>query len=56
MRRFLTELRSYARSFFTNWRAYDAPLATKLWLTLRNRTRGIVTLRGCCGHLGQPGC
>ena len=56
MRAFFLELRRYVGSFFTNWREYDAPLPTKLWLTLRNRTRSILTLQGCCGHLGQPGC
>jgi hypothetical protein len=56
MRRFLHEFLAYVGRFFSNWREYDAPLSTKLWLTLRNRTRSIVTLNGCCGHLGQPGC
>jgi len=56
MRRFLRELGVYVGAFFTNWRTYEAPLPTKLWLTLRNRTHSIVTLKGCCGHLGQPGC
>jgi hypothetical protein len=56
MRRALRELRGYAARFFTNWRTSDAPASTKLWLTLRNRTRALVTLRGCCGHLGEPGC
>ena len=56
MRRFFRGLRRYAGWFFTNWREYDAPLPTKLWLTLANRTRSIVTLKGCCGHLGEPGC
>ncbi len=48
------ELRARARDFFTNWRSSDAPLPTKLALTLRNRARA--ALRGCCGHPGQPGC
>lgn len=56
MRRFLRELRRYAGQFFTNWREYDAPLPTKLWLAVRNRTKAFVLLRGCCGHLGEPGC
>jgi hypothetical protein len=25
-------------------------------LTLRNRWRAIVMLKGCCGNPGQPGC
>lgn len=48
------ELRARARDFFTNWRAYDAPFATKLALTVRNRARAMT--KGCCGHPGQPGC
>ncbi len=50
----LAELARRARWFFTNWRESEAPLATKLRLTLRNRA---VALRhGCCGHHGEPGC
>lgn len=56
MRRLLGELRARTRSFFSNWKTYEAPIATKLWLTLRNRVRTVVTLKGCCGHAGQPGC
>ena len=56
MRRLLSELRRYVGWFFTNWREYDAPVHRKLWLTVRNRTHAIVLLRGCCGHLGEPGC
>jgi hypothetical protein len=44
------------RSFFTNWHEYDAPVSTKLWLTLRNRALSSGRLRICCGHPGQPGC
>ncbi|HEX5950310.1 MAG TPA: hypothetical protein VFZ96_04865 [Actinomycetota bacterium] len=43
-------------SFFTNWREYDGPFGRKLGLTLRNRTRAILLLKGCCGHPGEPGC
>lgn len=56
MSRFLAQLREHARAFFTNWRTYEGPFLAKLWLTLRNRTVGVVTLAGCCGHHGQPGC
>jgi len=48
--------RYHVRSFFTNWREYEAPFWTKVGLTLRNRWRSIVLLKGCCGHAGQPGC
>jgi hypothetical protein len=44
------------RGFFTNWREYDGPFGRKLGLTLRNRTRAILLLKGCCGHPGEPGC
>ena len=53
---FWVQLRSYGRAFFTNWSAYDAPFLTKVGLTLKNRTRAAVTLKGCCGNHGQPGC
>jgi hypothetical protein len=46
----------HVRWFFTNWREYDGPTSRKLWLTLKNRTRGIVSLKACCGHPGDPGC
>lgn len=54
MGRFGDELQARARAFFTNWREYRGPFPTKVALTLRNRARA--TLRGCCGHPGQPGC
>jgi hypothetical protein len=53
---FFAQLRSYGRVFFTNWTSYDAGFLTKVGLTLRNRTRAVVTLKGCCGNHGQPGC
>ena len=49
-------VRYHVRSFFTNWREYDASVWTKIRLTFRNRWRAIVLLEGCCGHPGQPGC
>jgi len=42
--------------FFTNWNEYEGPLGKKLRLTFRNRWLTIVTLKGCCGHPGEPGC
>jgi hypothetical protein len=45
-----------AGGFFTNWRTYEGPFATKLRLTVRNRFRAVVLLKGCCGHDGEPGC
>ena len=46
----------YARQFFTNWKDYEGPASKKVWLTLRNRWRSVATLKGCCGHPGEPGC
>jgi hypothetical protein len=56
MHRFLEELRQHVRNFFTNWREYDAPVATKLRLTARNRLRATFSRAQCCGHHGEPGC
>ncbi|MGH2554857.1 MAG: hypothetical protein ACRDHO_03970 [Actinomycetota bacterium] len=46
----------YVAQFFTNWREYEAPVGTKLWLTTRNRLLSVTHLKGCCGHHGEPGC
>ena len=56
MAAFMDRLRYHARSFFTNWSTYEAPLRTKVRLTFRNRWRAIAMLKGCCGNPGQPGC
>lgn len=56
MATFSEQLRYRVRSFFTNWHEYDGPFWTKVRLTLRNRWRALATLKGCCGHAGQPGC
>ena len=56
MSRFSERLRYHGRSFFTNWREYEGPFGTKVRLTLRNRWRSIVLLKGCCSHPGEPGC
>jgi hypothetical protein len=44
------------RSLFTNWREYDAPLTTKLRLSLRNGWIRWRTGSLCCGNDGEPGC
>ena len=49
-------LRDYVRQFFTNWHEYDGPASKKVWLTLKNRGRATLSLKGCCGHHGEPGC
>jgi hypothetical protein len=46
----------YVAQFFTNWREYEAPVGTKLRLTVRNRMLSVTRLKGCCGHHGEPGC
>ncbi len=46
----------YVRQFFTNWKESDDPLGRKLRLTARNRLIAFGTLKGCCGHYGEPGC
>jgi hypothetical protein len=56
LRAFLHEVRRHARQFFTNWRDYDAPGATKLALVIRNRLKALFSRAQCCGNLGQPGC
>ena len=48
--------RGSPREFFTNWSEYQGPFGKKIALTLRNRWLTIATLKGCCGHPGEPGC
>lgn len=40
----------------SNWRTYDAGVATKLRLALRNSWTKLRTRSSCCGHFGEPGC
>lgn len=56
VRRFLQRVGEHIRNVFTNWREYDAPIGTKLRLTMRNRLRATFTAQQCCGHPGEPGC
>jgi hypothetical protein len=46
----------HVKGFSTNWRTYDAPVATKLGLAVRNRLKATFSRHQCCGHHGQPGC
>jgi hypothetical protein len=46
----------YTRDFLRNFFEYDAPLAEKLRLGIRNRWLSTGRLRPCCGHPGEPGC
>jgi hypothetical protein len=48
--------RSYVQDYKRNWDEYRGPLAKKLALTARNRAIASTFGRGCCGHLGEPGC
>jgi hypothetical protein len=43
-------------AFFGNFRDYDAPLATKVRMVLRNNAIKLRTRQNCCGHPGEPGC
>ena len=54
--RFLRLLQEHIGNFFTNWREYDAPIGTKLRLTMRNRLKATFSMQQCCGHPGEPGC
>jgi len=56
IRTFLSILGEHIRQFFTNWREYDAPIGTKLALTVRNRSKALFSRAQCCGNDGQPGC
>jgi hypothetical protein len=56
VRRFMQSIQVHVRNFFTNWREYDAPVGTKLRLTMRNRLRATLSREQCCGRPGEPGC
>ena len=43
-------------ALIANLRDYDAPLATKLRLALRNTAIKVRQRSNCCGHPGEPGC
>jgi hypothetical protein len=47
--------RSRLGAMFTNMKV-NMPLHRKLYLVARNNWIKIRTRRGCCGHLGEPGC
>ena len=44
------------RVSWQNFRAYDAPLTTKIRMAIANNLRKARTRQNCCGNLGQPGC
>jgi len=45
-----------ARISWANFRAYDAPLTTKLRMVVANNLKKARTRSSCCGNHGQPGC
>jgi hypothetical protein len=53
---FLEQLKYFTSSFFSNWSNYEASFGKKLALTVKNRSRAVYTLKGCCGNHGEPGC
>lgn len=44
------------RTFFRNFRTYDAPFTTKVRMAVANNLTKVRTRKDCCGNLGQPGC
>jgi hypothetical protein len=44
------------RAFFTNLNQPGMPAGEKWAKFVRNRVRSVVTMKGCCGHPGEPGC
>lgn len=43
-------------AWITNWREYEAPFTSKLWLALRNNWIKLRNRSACCGNNGEPGC
>jgi hypothetical protein len=43
-------------AFVTNFHDYEAPLATKIRMAMRNNLIKWRTHSSCCGHPGEPGC
>jgi hypothetical protein len=48
--------RRYVRDLVDNIRESEHPVHRTFLLTCKNRALALGTLRGCCGHPGQPGC
>jgi len=44
------------KDFFNNFKDYDAPLAEKLRLAVRNTLIKRRQNAACCGNHGEPGC
>lgn len=41
--------------FFTNLKS-SIPWYEKIYKLFRNNFKKIITLKNCCGNLGEPGC
>lgn len=50
------QAREIRQAYMSNWNEFEGSTARKLALTAKNRTKAFVTLKGCCGNHGQPGC
>lgn len=46
----------HPRHFVNNFRTYDAPLAVKIRLFVKNQAIKARKGSGCCGNHGEPGC
>ena len=44
------------RTALRNFSSYDAPIGTKLRMTVTNNLTKLRARSQCCGHPGQPGC
>lgn len=52
----MSERRPSLGQVLSNWREYEAPLATKLRMAVANNWRKLRRRSNCCGNDGQPGC
>lgn len=48
--------RPSVRAFFANFDTYEATLAEKVRLALRNNMIKVRRGSNCCGNHGEPGC
>ena len=44
------------RQFLGNWKTSDLPFPAKVGKLIKNNAKKAVTLSGCCGNHGEPGC
>ncbi len=43
------------KEFFTNLKV-PMPLSEKIYKLLKNNLIKLVSLKNCCGNIGEPGC